>query len=35
LERFDSVMAAFDGHEYYHRARPPWSEGDPLASSLT
>jgi len=35
LERFDSVMAAFDGHEYYHRARPPWSEGDPLESSLT
>ncbi|MHC4108652.1 MAG: PIG-L deacetylase family protein [Planctomycetota bacterium] len=35
LERFDSVMAAFGGHEYYHRARPPWSEGDPLESSLT
>lgn len=35
LERFDSLMAAFDGHEYYHRARPPWSEGDPPVSSLT
>ncbi len=35
LARFDSLMAAFDGHEYYHRARPPSSEGDPLVSSLT
>ncbi|MHC4550423.1 MAG: PIG-L deacetylase family protein [Planctomycetota bacterium] len=35
LERFDRIMAALDGREYYHRVRPPWREGDPLETALT
>jgi len=35
LELFDRVTAVFDGKEYYHRARPPWREGEPIESSLS
>ena len=34
LELHDRLMALFDGREYYHRARPPWREGDPTESSV-
>ena len=34
LELFDSLMAAFDGTELYHRVHPAWPEGAPRESGL-
>lgn len=32
LALFDRILAAFDGREYYHRARPSWPGGAPGTS---
>jgi LmbE family N-acetylglucosaminyl deacetylase len=34
LELFDEMMEAFGGREYYHRARPAWSRGAPVESTV-